>query len=102
MRTGGRIVDVTRPQSKSRRITWLCIAINVMIFQHEVSCTLPVAARHCSYGCGLGASVSFGGGMHRRVGASLGTELRDQFGIVAHVPGQSGPFGRRLFLDQRV
>jgi hypothetical protein len=40
--------------------------------------------------------------MHRRAGASLGTKLRDQLGIVAHVPGQSGAFGRRLFLDQRV
>jgi hypothetical protein len=80
----------------------LHIVINAMIFRHEANCALSAAARHCSYGCGHGASVGFGGGMHKRAGASWGARLCDQLGGMAHVPGQSGPFGRRLFLNQRV
>jgi hypothetical protein len=80
----------------------LHIAINAIIFRYEANCGLSAAARHCSYGCGYGAPIGFSGGMHRRVGASRGARLCDQLGDMAHVPGQSGTFGRRLFLDQRV
>jgi hypothetical protein len=82
----------------------LRIAINAMIFQHEANCALSAAARNRRCGCGHGTSAGFGSGMHGRddafPGAFLRARLCDQFGGMAHVPGQSGSFGRCLFPDQ--
>jgi dihydrofolate reductase len=80
----------------------LLIVINAMILRYEANCALS-AAGYCSYGCGHGVLAGFCSGMHGRVDASRwGASLCDRFGDMAHVPGQSGPLCRRLFLDQHV